>query len=459
MQLQASKLCLAAAMILSMWSISACLARVESKPDIILISLDTLRVDRLGCYGEHEGLTPNIDRLARESRRFENALAHASDTRLSFSSILSGYYPHETRTLETRVLQDQITTLPEILRDEGYSTMAVVSNYVLRAGEGFEQGFDIYDDTMDEAEAVRGWPERTGTRTTSRAIELLQSHEDSEGLPLFLWVHYQDPHGPYTPPPSYLEGLDAEPEGQALKMNATVSGYGGIPSYQALEQVSGYESYVARYEAEIRYLDACLGELFKELDRLGYWDTGVVVLTADHGEALGEGGYYFCHGETLHGSQTRVPLVIRDPDHRPGVSSEYVQHVDLVPTLLETAGVAVPSTMRGSSVWGERDEPEIFAALKSKVAPDQEVYSLVKGEFKLLHFPLTKRYELYDLRTDPIELNDLVHDTTYRARLRELREDMLRILGEDRVVLDEVPAARELSQEERERLRALGYSQ
>ena len=171
-------------------------------PNVILIVIDTLRADHLGCYGYPLDTSPNIDAFASEGLLFANAMSHAADTRFAMASLLSGYLVHETRVLESQVLSEDLEMLPEILQADGYATAAVISNYVLRMGRRYEQGFDVYDDTMEQRERRRGSPERTAKRTTDRAIELV---EELAGHPFFLWVHYQDPHGPYTPPPGLVE--------------------------------------------------------------------------------------------------------------------------------------------------------------------------------------------------------------------------------------------------------------
>lgn len=265
----------------------------ERAPDVILIVIDTMRADRLGCYGYPGQVSPNIDGFAAESVVFENALSHAADTRFSCAAMMSGFLPHETRILERPDLPYEVTTLSERLQDQGYETAAVVSNYVLRFGQGFEQGFDTYDATMQQTEITRLWPERVATRTTDRAIEILNQPRDR---PLFLWVHYQDPHGPYVPPTRYVEAAGSG-EDRSIPFNDSLSGRGGIPEYQRLEDHDRLAHYSAQYDGEVRYLDEHFARLVEAMKTHGVYDRGIVALTSDHGEGMGEHDYYFAHGE------------------------------------------------------------------------------------------------------------------------------------------------------------------
>lgn len=228
----------------SLW-LSGCSKQHRRKgPSIILITVDALRPDHLSCYGYPKNTSPNINRFAEDALLFENCLSHAPSTRPSFASILSGFLPHETKIVENHMcLPTEVEILPEILRRQGYKTVAVVSNYVLRKKGGWDQGFMIYDDIMNERELVRRWPERIAVHTTDRTVELLkQFHKD----PLFMWVHYQDPHGPYTPPGSFArEFLDPNQEPRHLRLNKSLSGRGGIPAYQQLGSHRDFHHYAS----------------------------------------------------------------------------------------------------------------------------------------------------------------------------------------------------------------------
>ena len=160
-------------------------------PNIIFITIDTLRPDHLGCYGYHRNTSPNIDRFAEDAMLFDNCFSHAPETRLSFASILSGFLPFETKIPQTIQLTKDVPVFPEILSSLGYKTAAVMSNYVMKKEWGWGRGFQIYDDTMNQRELVRKWPEKTAENTTNGAIKILKR---LAGDPLFMWVHYQESH-------------------------------------------------------------------------------------------------------------------------------------------------------------------------------------------------------------------------------------------------------------------------
>ncbi len=208
----------------------------DRSPSVILISVDTLRADHLGIYGYSRPTSPNLDAFARDALVFENAIAHGSETVSTCSSLLTGFLPHETKAIEFHALPLELETLAEMLQQNGYMTVAVVSNYVLRSKQGFSQGFSIYDETMAQREQVRPMPERVAEPTTDRAIELLREHKDD---PLFMWIHYQDPHATYAPPERFAElFLDPDREPRLLPVNRLMTGRGRIPRHPGLRQMT-----------------------------------------------------------------------------------------------------------------------------------------------------------------------------------------------------------------------------
>jgi arylsulfatase A-like enzyme len=426
------------------------------RPNVILIVVDTLRADHLGCYGYSRETSPGIDAFAADAMLFERGFSHAADTRYACASLLSGFLPHETGVLEDTALSDDIDTLPEMLRGAGYATAAVISNYVLRAGRGYEQGFDVYDDTMDQREQVRDWPERVATATTDRAIELL---DDLGQRPFFLWLHYQDPHGPYASPPGWEAGLhDTTERRQAVQPSGSLSGRGGIPGYQLLGDERDPDFYRARYDAEVRYVDAELVRFFEALKASGAYDDSLIILTADHGEGMGEHDYYFAHGEYLYQHQIHVPLIMRWGDRLRGRRSEPVQHVDIVPTVLAAAGVAAAPSFPGADLRQPVPSARsILSEMQSPLVPDRQKLSLVQGHEKLIHTPSTRQFELYDLAVDPYERLDLFGDATRATRLAELQTEMQAMRARDRLQLADRTRLPGPTDEEREKLRSLGY--
>jgi arylsulfatase len=326
-----------------------CSGSKEPEPNVLMITIDTLRADRLGTYGFQLATSPAIDRLAAQGVVFERAISGASFTAGSHASIMASRYTRE-HTIgyengETRL--EGITTLAEIFNQEGYQTAAFIGNIVLNRNSGLDRGFEIYDDELPSAELNRKFAfERIAEQTTERALLWLQNRDSR---PFFLWVHYQDPHGPYTPPPEYKGRFQPEfkPDEKPLPVLKDVSGLNGIPSYQELDAVRHPSIYKTRYAEEIAYADHWIGELISHVDAIASDAGTIVVLTADHGESLGEEGRYFLHGSSTAPDQAHIPLILRAPGLPEGRRTEIVHHVDVMPTLLDLVGIETPAGTSG----------------------------------------------------------------------------------------------------------------
>lgn len=303
--------------------------------DVVLITVDTLRSDRLGLYGYGRGLTPHLDAFFADGLVHERAYATSSSTSPSLVSVLSGLYPgaHGVRLLYQRV-PDDVRLVTELL-PESFQTAAFVSNVVLTdEALGVADRFDHYDDVVDEKESGRDVYERRAERTTNAAAAWLREHADP-GRPLFLWVHYIDPHGPYRAP---------EPFGGSLRHRGRVPVEPGrILAYMRLPGVSDALDYVDRYDEEVASVDAAVDRLLRTLaDERGLERT-LVAFTADHGETLAERRFWFQHGWHVYEELVRVPLLLRGPGIEPGRSTTPVSGVDVAPTLLRHAGVEPPA--------------------------------------------------------------------------------------------------------------------
>ncbi|MCA9705122.1 MAG: sulfatase, partial [Myxococcales bacterium] len=289
-------------------------------PDVLLITMDTTRQDRLGAYGFGLARTPSIDRLAAEGVRFDDHATVAPITLPSHISIMTGLTPpvHGVRDNGAYALSDAVPTLAEHLSARGYDTAAFVSAVVLDARYGFDQGFDVYDDDLSNEDMpitffIRDRPART---TTDRVLAFLESREAAgDQDPLFLWIHYFDPHQPYE--------IDREAAGDLLT----------LPS---------------AYDAEIASVDSAIGRLTGWLQARDRLDRTLVVLTADHGESLGD------HGEKTHAvfvydATIKVPLVMRLPGTLPagGVVAGGTSAVDVAPTVLGLLGQEAMAGVQG----------------------------------------------------------------------------------------------------------------
>ena len=379
--------------------------------DVLLITLDTTRPDRLGAYGNRGIETPNFDRLAREGVIFSNAVAVAPTTLPTHASILTGLYPlrHGARANSSFVLGPEQTTLAERLRRAGYATGAFVSAFVLDRRFGVYQGFEVYDDELPSAGDAISVAERSADRTTDRAVRWLERPHER---PRFTWVHYYDAHAYWTPPSPFAE------------------------------------LYPIAYDGEIAFVDSQIGRLLEAADA----DT-VVVVVGDHGEALGE------HGEGTHGilvqdATLRIPLVVRAPGGLPsGVHvPTRVSQIDLVPSLLSLLGEPVPKGLDGRSFLQPPDpERAIYAEnLEPRLQYGwARLAALYRGPFKYVDGPSP---ELYELARDPLESDDLAAGSA--DRVESLRREMRAIQA---VADDTLRPRNELEPEELRRLRVLGY--
>jgi len=346
----------------------ACRAPRPSGPDLLLVTVDTLRADALECYGGKPDVGNAICDLASHGVRYAWAFSTAPSTSPAVASVLTGVYPHEHAVQQfatSRLAEDEIT-VAERLHSAGYATAAFVSNPVLMKGRQMDQGFDVYDDHMTSPERHRQLNiERVAEDTTDAVLRWLETAPS----PWFLWVHYQDPHGPYeapdAPPPQ------DEPGGHILGRLHDESGKGGIPVYQQIPGVITLEAYRKAYRNEIRYADRHIARLLQAVEGRGR-PVGIL-LTADHGEAFGEDGYFLAHGHSLGLGQIRVPLLWRPPGGVPPVVLRApVSILDVAPTLLAAVGLPVPDTLRGRPlpVRSSEQDPQrvIFAEQRLRTA-------------------------------------------------------------------------------------------
>ena len=395
---------------------------------VILISIDTLRADRLSSYGSTRVATPNIDRLATEGVRFTNASSTVPFTLPAHSSIMTGTYPpfHGVRENVGYFLDDSLATLAGQLSQNGWSTGGFVSAFVLDSRWGIGQGFDTYFDDFDPEETSRGnlgSVQRDGTETIAAAVEWLDS---SPQAPFFLWLHLYDPHDPYTPSEPYKS------------------------------------QYRHPYDAEVAYTDALIGQFRQALDERGLLETSLLVLTSDHGEGLGQHQEGF-HGFFIYDSTVRVPLIIQAPfgNLAGRVVEDAVSHVDLLPTILEAVGVPIPEQAQGASLLPAMLE------LEPDSAPERLVYS--ESLYPLLHYgwaPVrsirsrqfkfidTPEPELYDLLGDPDETNNALLDQRRVSReLKDALDAMSTSLESGGVAAE----ATDLDEDTMRQLQALGY--
>ena len=430
---------------------------------VIVISCDTLRADRLGMYGYGRDTSTHLDAFAAHGVRYERAYATAPHTNPALSSMLTSRLPDEigvaggNRTL----MPASIETLPEWLGEAGIPSAAIVSNWALRrpaahqGDVGIAQGFDAYDDEMGSRDGLRaGHFERLADATTDAAIRWLDARANSSGR-FFLWVHYQDPHGPYTPPESDRGHYQSETQpGPLPRLGTTQEGFGQIPHYQILDGRREPDFYRDRYDEEIRFFDREVGRLLAEMEARGLFDDTLVIFTADHGESLGEHDYWFTHEANLYDEEVRVPLVVRAPERFELAGGEQlVSHLDVAPTVLDAFGLPARPARGTSLLRGALAGDRIVAHSLHPEDSPRRWFAITDARYRLV-IPRSGA-QLFDLANDPAELRDLAEDDPDRveAMIDRYRAFAARIPAPPL----EAPVELEVDAETRAALEALGY--
>lgn len=397
----------------------------RSQPNILLISIDTLRADRLSSYGYTGNSTPQIDWLATQGILFEQAFTPVPITLPAHASLLTGTLPiyHGVRENSGFVLPAERTTLAESLREQGYRTGAFVGAFVLDSRFGLAQGFDHYDDAFQERSNDQQviqleMSERPAGEVLMAARRWIES---GSSQPFLAWIHLFDPHAPYAPPGD--------------------------------EAVEGYDG-------EVSYVDRSLGRLFEFLRARRLFDSSLIVLTSDHGEGLGEHGED-THGMFLYDSTLRVPLIIKLPDqaHAGMRIGEQVRLIDVMPTILQLSDGRVPQDVQGTSLqraWTGDPLPELPLYAETLLPlldyGWSDLSALRTGRHKWIEAP---RPELYDLSSDPGERrNRYASDQALANQLQAQRKEM----AERWRSLQGGPAWQRLDAEAVARLRSLGYA-
>ncbi len=431
-------------------------AKSPPRPNVLLVIVDTLRSDRLGCMGSGSGLTPNMDALAAEGVLFENAFCHAPWTLPSVASLLTSTYPaqHQAGGQLSRFtrLDGAARTVGECFQDAGYRTVAIVNVEFLTEAFGLTKGFDRVDFVQSEGNSLT----RIAGQTTTAALQWLRT---LCGRPFLLVVHYFDPHLVYEPPAEFRRSLALAPDREG---NEPV--FGTIPEIVAYRrgQIELGDETIRRLEAlyngEVAYTDRELGRLLDGLKEMKLDSSTIIVVTSDHGEEfLDHGG--FEHGHTLYDELIHVPLIIRWPGHIPAnvVARSEIRHVDVAPTVCSLTGVPADAGFRGrdlAPLWAPdapRADRPVYGEGNFWGAP---LYCRRANGYKTIMQEGSDKVEIYDLSEDPGEMTTLGGDDP--LLVKRLTEDLALIrmgMGVD----TPKPAPVSLTPREKERLRALGY--
>lgn len=430
--------------------------------NVLLITLDTTRADRLSCYGYPQLTSPNLDRLATEGVRFDRAVATAAVTPISHASILTGLNPyrHDVRVFYGPVghyLSEEHPTLATLLQSEGWSTAAFISAYPASERFGLHWGFDTFSSKIDEDVMNRdprlrppkggtwvrqpiGQAQRRADHTTDEAMAWLQD----AGRPFFTWIHYFDPHDPsLVPPIEFTDRFEVER---------------GAPTTRS-----------DLYDAEIFFMDSQIGRLFEWLRAEGAYEETVVVVVSDHGQGLGDHGW--AQHRLLYEEQIRAPLILRLPGGPAGrVVTEVARTIDIMPTVLDLIGVETPASVEGASllplIEGRDESPRMgyaealntLDAHAPEKLPDHQrdlLFSVVDNDWKLIyHREFPENSELYHLAEDPIEMNNVID-----AYPEEAKRLMAWLSRSKAMELELREPEKPMDPEALQKLEALGYLQ
>jgi len=384
----------------------------SQQPDVLLLSIDTLRADHLGYAGYEKARTPHLDALAARGHIFRQAITPVPRTTPALGSLLTGLSPHHHGAREVGEVMTATDTLPARLQAQGWQTIGISAIKVAGPEQNLDLGFDSFD-VLHDAPA---------DKLTAQALMRVQ--DTSRECPLLLWIHYADPHFPYLPPTRWKD----QPTAERCRALGKKASEGKLARYRLFENRNGMaesvlEECTALYDAEIAFTDHAVGLLFDGLNAMGR-NNPLITFTADHGENLGEWGLYFEHGPNGHDASLRVPLVMAGPGISPGESHGAAQTEDVAPTILTMLqpdakvghmdGKSLINQMKGSSTNASA-RAESGSPLHARMAG-----YLVSGRRHRLHcidgprFALCKQPKadpkLYDRRLDPDLRNNVIDD-------------------------------------------------
>jgi arylsulfatase A-like enzyme len=415
----------------------------SDKPNIVLITMDTVRADHLSLYGYHRDTTPNLRGFGREATIYRSAVAASSFTLPSHGSIFTGLYPRWHGAIISvpeyphgRPLPDGTVTLAGLLRKNGYRTVGIAANLpYLQANTGLAQGFDVWDVQMPVSLSTASFYLREGVirllhsfMNTAvfdtfylRAADINQrAFTELDKLrnqgPFFLFLNYMDAHVPYTPPAPFCDEFpgrdrDFRPSSE-VEMTTAVNT--GKRSVRELER----RHLISQYDGGIAYTDSQIGKLLVRLRELNFYENTLILITSDHGEAFGAHGLMQHGTGSVYEDQVRVPLVVKYPvQHQGRQSDALTSHVDILPTVLDVAGCLPPRGLQGRNLLHPRDDSDIVYAEAGAFGDYQAANPKLRGERRALYLgpwklitPTVGGPELYNLVTDPSEI-----DNQYRS--------------------------------------------
>jgi arylsulfatase A-like enzyme len=458
--------------------------------NVILISIDTLRPDHLSAYGYKKATSPNIDSLAKEGVLFKNTIAQSDWTLPSHMSLLTSLYPSVHKVNTGTKLDSSRITLGEVLKGNEYYTAAFVDFDYLSHKYGFDQGFEIYDD-----QNRRGFVGGGIAKINPKVFEFLDKKYKEK---FFLFIHIFDAHAPYEPPSPYngmfYSGNKHDPNNHSLDFVKKL----GYHNSLKLDGITDLEYVISSYNGEIAYVDNELDKLFNRLRELKIFDNTLIVITSDHGESLFDHQIWVGHGLFLYDDEIKIPLVMKLPKStfKNTVIEEQVQSIDIAPTVLDILGIPITEQFQGRSLFplikGERNrEEKLYAFGESSntgakfirtnkwkfISRIQDIDEVIRIHLRPLDNVnivdhIIEGEQLYDLENDPLEQHNLINQEIEEAN--ELRGKLMKWIGanvEFAARLEFESKAKygvksssesnkvDLTEEEKERLKSLGYVQ
>jgi arylsulfatase len=375
--------------------------------NVVLITIDTLRADHLGAYGYRRPTSPRMDALARNGALFERAYTFWPKTRGSFVMMMTGRHPSMNGYSKSHpILVDFNPTLASVLKGAGYETTALVDNPNVAARYGYNKGFDRYRETWEEKDLAT---EMDRTRAiTAEAVSFLGGRKSD--TPFLLWLHYVNPHAPYTPPAPFDTAFMDAKVGASPRLPVVPGFHGGIPKQWAVAGQDRLGYYVAQYDGEIAAVDQEVGPVVDAIGAAGLSDRTVIVLTSDHGESLGEHGYYFDHGEDLFEPSMAIPLIVTVPGAPAGVRSRALAStLDIVPTLLDLLKISYPPDLAGVSLLAEAKGQASAARARLFGQNERNLTATWDERYRLVATPVEggAKLTLFDRASDPGETRDV----------------------------------------------------
>lgn len=414
-------------------------------PNVVILLVDTLRADHLGCYGADPSPSPTLDRLAAEGLLFAEMIAPAPYTMPSVATLFTGLHPRSHGAWQGKALSGSLDTLAELAGRAGVTTVGISASPLVTRGVNFAQGFETFVE-LERDQRTKSLADAAAVNSTF--LGWLAEHH---GLRFLAYLHYMEPHDPYTPPadlrPSAADRMPpalaaGQVDAVAKKINKQGAPLLATPVVEHLRSL---------YEGEIRSWDRELAGLLDGLAALGLRESTVIVMTADHGEEFQEHGR-LKHGLHLYEEQIRVPLVIAGPAIRRARIVEQAQGIDLFPTVATLLGLGVPAGLPGQDLLGRREARPAFSETRFRVTPggaESALVSLRTARWKLIHGPEHGQFELYDLTHDPAERENRFDVTPEGAALAA------ELVAWQPLAQPPPPAARD--PQLLQKLRALGY--